>query len=161
MDAGTDRCIMTEVGLSMQEFQFGIEESPVTGERITEIMFGEAIHGTIILSLMLTFKETGEPGIIPTIGINQSIENLHTVMMEGRTVFVNMIRHILIKDMLEVTLRKEPHKEKLTKAPKLPDKGTLIKVLQLGMMLQAPKSIAQVKPLKVSIPKKQKERNKV
>jgi hypothetical protein len=114
---------------------------------------------------MLTFKETGETGIIATIGINRNIRNLGIVTMEGRTLVMKLIRLVLIKDIVKATLAKTLHREKLIKAPRLPDKRTLVEVLQLdkerlrhvGMVLQIPKSIPQVKPLKANIRKKNKE----
>jgi len=117
MDVGTDLSIMIEVGVSMEEFHFGIIEYHEIGEKITETIFGEVIHGITITYTIMTSKETGEAGIILTIGTNQSIENLHTVMMESRTVLVNIVRLMLIKDMVQIRLTKEPHRENLTKVP--------------------------------------------
>jgi hypothetical protein len=94
MDVGIDLFIMIQVGESMGEFQFGTGGYPIIGERIIETISGEAIHGTIIIYLIVTFKETGELGIMPTIGISQNIENSHTIMMEGHTPFVHAIRVI-------------------------------------------------------------------
>ena len=120
MDIGIGLFIMIQVGAFMEEFHFGIAGYLIIGERITETIFGEDTHGIIIIYLIVIFKETGGPGIIPTTGISQNIENLHTIMMEGHTPFVHMIRVTLIKDvvrltltrgMIEVSLTKVPHKE--------------------------------------------------
>jgi len=153
MDVGTDLFAMMQAGASMQGFRVGTAGYLMVGERITETIFGEAIRGTIIIYIMLIFRETGGPGIIPVIGIDRNIENLHITMMEGFTVGVNRIGVILIKDVVKVTLArglpvldrvklarglqvldrgtlaKVPHKEILTKVPQVLDRGTLTKAV--------------------------------
>jgi hypothetical protein len=82
MEANIDLFTMIAVGVFIQEFHFGITRYPILGERTTEPIFGEVIHGTIILYTIMISKETGGPGMTPTIGINQSTVRLHTIMME-------------------------------------------------------------------------------
>lgn len=62
----------------------------MVGERTTGFVFGEAIRGTTIISIIRFFRETGEPGIIRAIGIDHSTENLRTIMMEGLTEVVSL-----------------------------------------------------------------------
>jgi len=107
MDIGIDLSIMIQVGGAMEEFHFGMAGYLMIGGRITETISGEVIHGTIIIYLILIFKETGGPGIIPTIGISQNIENLRIIMMEGRMVldketFTKILR------VLKLTVQVEP-----------------------------------------------------
>ena len=193
MDAGTDLFVMMQVGASMQEFRVGTAGYLMVGERTTDSIFGEATHGTIIIYITVIFIETGGPGIIPAIGIDRNIENLHITVMEGFTVGVNRIGVVLIKDVAKVTLArglqvldrvtlpKVPHKEILTKVPRVPDRVTLPKVVphrglltkvvpqlgkdrleQVGTVQQVLTSIAQVKLLEVNILTRQKEgENKV
>jgi len=136
VDAGTDLFVMMQVGASMQEFRVGTAGYLVVGETIIGTIFGEAIHGTIIISLMPILIETGEPGIIPAIGIDRNIDNLHITMMEGCTVGVYRIGVVLIKieDEANVTLTKVRQvldRGALTKAPQGLDRLTLIKVQQV------------------------------
>lgn len=193
MDVGTDLFVMMQVGASMQEFRLGTAGYTLVGERIIDSIFGEAIHGAIIIYLMVILIETGGLGIIPAIGIDRNIENLHITVMEGFTVGVNRIGVVLIKDVAKVTLArglqvldrvtlpKVPHKEILTKVPRVPDRVTLPKVVphrglltkvvpqlgkdrleQVGTVQQVLTSIAQVKLLEVNILTRQKEgENKV
>ncbi len=72
MDAGIDLPTTIVVGLFIQEFPYGITGYRTVGERITEPIVGEAIHGTIIIYNIMISKETGGLGIAPTIGINQN-----------------------------------------------------------------------------------------
>lgn len=93
MDAGTDLSIMTEAGpIGLEEFRFGIAGYTPAGERITGLDSGVVIHGTIIISLITIFIQIGDNGIIPGIGINRSIENLHITMMERFTRRVIRVR---------------------------------------------------------------------
>ena len=119
-DIGIGLFIMIQVGASMEGFHFGIAGYLMIGGKITETIFGEGIHGIIIISPMLIFKEIGGPGIRRTIGISRNIGNLHTLMMEDRTVFVDLIRVILIRgavrrtltrDMIGVNSTRGPHKK--------------------------------------------------
>ena len=86
MGAGIDLFVTIWAGESMEEFHLGMPRYLMIGERITETIFGEVTHGTIIISARVIFKDTGELGIKPTIGIDRSIENLRTLMMENRIV---------------------------------------------------------------------------
>jgi hypothetical protein len=52
-DAGTDLFVMTEVGASGREFRFGTAGYTMVGGKTIGFILGEAIHGTIIISLML------------------------------------------------------------------------------------------------------------
>ena len=88
MDAGIDLSTMIAVGVFIQEFHFGMTGYPILGERTTEPIFGEVIHGTITIYAIMISKETGRLGITPTIGINQSTVSLHIITMEGRIVLL-------------------------------------------------------------------------
>jgi hypothetical protein len=165
MDVGIDLSIMIVVGLFMQGFHFGTTEYPEIGERIIETIFGEDIHGTTILYTIMIFGETGGLGIIPTIGISQSIENLHIIMMEDCMAVGKQKPEQLLREKLEqLEGLKLPHKEALGRVRQL-DKESLE---QGGILLQVLKYIlqrkllrAQVRPLRVNILKKQKKRNEV
>jgi hypothetical protein len=156
MAIGIDLSVMTQVGASIEEFQFGMVEYLVVGERIIQTICGEVIHGTTVLYITVIFKETGGPGITPIIGINQKIVSLHTAMMEDcmkvdKESLEQVDRRILTKvlQLDEVLFRKVPQlgKERLE---------------QVGMVPQVLKSIVQVKPLKVTILQQQKKkRNEV
>jgi hypothetical protein len=153
MDAGIGLSIMIVVGVSIKGFHFGTTEYLVIGEKITEAICGEVIHGITIIYIMVIFKETGEPGIIPTIGINQSTVSLRITMMEDCMVVGMGNLERALKESL-----KKVGKGNLEQALK----GSLKKV---GMVLQEPKytlraNTRKVKP-KANIPKKQKERNEV
>ena len=127
MDAGTDLFAMTEVGASMEEFRVGTAGYTLAGERTIDSIFGEAIHGTIIIYIMLTFIETGGPGIIPAIGINRKIDNLHITMMERSTLQVIRIG------------TKVPDKRMSTKAPQGLDKvGRRTKLQHKQMLTKLP-----------------------
>jgi len=82
MDAGIGLAIMIMAGVSIKGLHFGTREYLAIGEKIIETISGEVIHGIITLYIMVIFKETGEPGMIPAIGINQSTVSLRTTMME-------------------------------------------------------------------------------
>jgi hypothetical protein len=156
MDAGTDLSIMIVVGVFMGEFHFGTAGYLVIGEKIIETTFGEVIHGTIIIYIIVTFKETGESGMIPTIGIDQNIENLHIAMMEECTLV------ILIKDVEKVTLARGLRVLDRVRLPKVVLQLGKERLEQVGTVPQVPESIAQVKPLKVNILERQKgKRNEV
>jgi predicted house-cleaning noncanonical NTP pyrophosphatase (MazG superfamily) len=142
---GIDLCVMTQVGASLEEFQFGIMEYLVAGERIIETICGEVIHGTTVLYITVIFKETGEPGITPIIGISQKIVSLHIAMME---------------DCMKVDKERLEQEDRriLTKVPQLGKE----RLEQVGIVLQVLKSIAQVKPLRVTMLQQQKKkRNEV
>jgi hypothetical protein len=142
MVAGIGLSIMTEVGVSMQEFQFGIMGYPVVGEMIIETIFGEVIHGTIMIYTIVIFKRTGGPGIIPTIGIDRSIENLHiTTMGECMVVDKKLLKKV--SQVLKYTVQAKPLQVNILKA-KPPQANTL-----------------KVKPLRATIALEQKERNEV
>jgi hypothetical protein len=104
MGAGIDLSVMIQVGVSIKEFQFGITGYLVIGERTTETIFGGDIRGTIIISITVTSKETGELGIIPIIGIDRKIASLHITTM-GDCITKDAIGVALIKDMIEVALK--------------------------------------------------------
>jgi len=95
MVVGIDLSVMTQVGVSIEEFHLGIMEYPVDGEMIIETTFGEDIRGTIVIYITVISKETGEPGIIPIIGIDQNIASLHITTMED----------CITKDRIEVALK--------------------------------------------------------
>ena len=116
-DIGIGLFIMIPVGASTEEFHFGIAGYLMVGGRIIETIFGEGIHGIIIISPMPIFKEIGRPGIRRTIGIGRNIGNSHIIMMGGRTVFVDLIRVILIKDVVRFTLTRDRIEVSLTKIP--------------------------------------------
>ena len=116
-DIGIGLFIMIQVGASTEGFHFGIAGYLMIGGKITETIFGEGIHGIIIISPMLIFKEIGGPGIRRTIGIGRNIGNSHIIMMGGRTVFVDLIRVILIKDVVRFTLTRDRIEVSLTKIP--------------------------------------------
>ncbi|HUL23662.1 MAG TPA: hypothetical protein VLZ10_19560 [Thermodesulfobacteriota bacterium] len=101
----------------MEEFHFGIGGYLMIGGRITGTIFGEGIHGIIIISPMPIFRKIGGPGIRRTIGISRNIGNLHTIMTEGRTVFVGRIRVIVRKDVARCTLTRDRIEVSLTKVP--------------------------------------------
>lgn len=164
MDAGIDLSIMIVVGVSIKGFHFGTTEYLMIGEKITEPIFGEVTPGIIIIFTMVISKETGGLGITPTIGINQSTVSLHIVMMEGRIVLLKRNLEQAIQERLKKVELQLP-KESLKKIELQPDTGSQE---QVGILLQVLKHIlqrkllkAQVKPLKVNILKKQKERNEV
>ena len=161
MDAGIDLSTMIAVGVFIQEFHFGITRYPILGERTTEPIFGEVIHGTIILYTIMISKETGGPGMTPTIGINQSTVRLHTITMERLTVLVRRNLEQAIQERLK-RVQLQPLKENLEKV-----ETRLLKERseKWDMVLLEPKptlqtNLAQVKP-KEDIAKKRKERNEV
>ena len=154
MAIGIDLCITTQVGASMEEFQFGIGEYLLAGEKTIEIICGEGIHGTTVPFIMVIFKKTGEPGITPIIGIGQKIVSLHIPMMEDCMKVGKQSLGQASKGVLTRVL--QPKKVLFTKVPQV-DKE---RWEQAGMVLRAPKSIAQVKPLKAILQQK-KERNEV
>jgi hypothetical protein len=98
MVAGIGLSTMIEVGVSMEEFQYGIMGYPVVGEMIIETISGEDIRGTIVIYITETSKETGELGTIPAIGINQSIVSLHITTM-GECM-VDAIKEIVVKEIV-------------------------------------------------------------
>ena len=190
MDAGIDLCIMIVVGVSIKGSHFGTREYLVAGEKITEAISGEVIHGIIILYIMLISKETGEPGMIPTIGVNQSTVSLRITMMGDRMVVGKADPQQALKERwkkveLQLAKGKLPQalkerwkrvelqlaKGKLPQALKERSKRVELqlakgKLEQVGKALQEPKyklriDIPQVKPLKVNIPKERKDRNEV
>jgi len=170
MDAGIDLCIMIVVGVSIKGSHFGTREYLVAGEKITEAISGEVIHGIIILYIMLISKETGEPGMIPTIGVNQSTVSLRITMMGDRMVLGKGDPQQGLKERwkrvdLQLAKGKSPQalKERSKRVELQLAKG---KLEQVGKALQEPKyklriDIPQVKPLKVNIPKERKDRNEV
>ena len=167
MDAGTDLFVMMQVGASMQEFRVGTAGYLMVGERTTDSIFGEATHGTIIIYITVIFIETGGPGIIPAIGIDRNIENLHITMMVGFTVGVNRIGVVLIKDVVKVTLARGLQVLDRGTLTKVPHRGILTKVVpqlgkdrleQVATVLQVRTSIAQVKLIEANILTRQKER---
>lgn len=164
MAIGIDLSVMTLVGASLEEFQFGIMEYLVVGEMIIEIICGEVIHGTTVLYITVIFKETGEPGITPIIGINQKIVSLHIAMMEDCMKVDKESLAQALKERLEqvnkgvLTKVLQLKKALFTKVPQLGKE----RLEQVGMVLQVLKSMAQVKPPKVSILQQQKgKRNEV
>ncbi|MGZ6236934.1 MAG: hypothetical protein ACXWMJ_06400, partial [Syntrophales bacterium] len=106
-----------------EEFRVGTAGYTLAGERTIDSILGEAIHGTIIIYIMLTFIETGGPGIIPAIGTNRKIDNLHITMMERSTLQVIRIG------------TKVPDKRMSTKAPQGLDKVGRRTKLQHKQML--------------------------
>jgi hypothetical protein len=113
MDAGIDLAIMIMAGVSIKGFHFGTREYLVIGEKIIETISGEVIHGIIILSIMVIFKETGEPGMIPTIGINQSTVSLRITMMEDCMVVGKENLEQVLKESLEQALKERLDQTKL------------------------------------------------
>jgi hypothetical protein len=118
MAIGIALSVMTQVGASTEEFRFGIGEYLVVGERTIETIYGQVIHGTTVLYIMVIFKETGGPGITPIIGIDQKIVSLRTPMME---------------DCMKVD--KQSLKQALKESMEQVNKGVSIKVLQLKKLL--------------------------
>ena len=160
MDAGIDLSIMIVAGVSIKGFHFGTTEYLVIGEKIIETISGEVIHGIIIIYIMVIFKETGEPGIIPTIGINQSTVSLRITVMEDCMVVGKENLEQALKERLE-QIKLQLANENLEQA--LKEKLEQIKLQlanenleQVGKALQEPKytlrtNIPQVKPLKINI----------
>ncbi|MGZ3558878.1 MAG: hypothetical protein ACXWMS_07110, partial [Syntrophales bacterium] len=110
-------------------------------------ILGEVIPGTIIIYIMLTFIETGGPGIIPAIGTNRKIDNLHITMMERSTQQVIRIgTKVPDKRMstkapqgLDRLKRTEiQHRQTSTKALQLPDKVTRLR--HKGLLTKAPQT---------------------
>ena len=156
MAIGIALSVMTQVGAFMEEFQFGIMEYLGDGEKIIETIYGEVIHGTTVLYIMVIFKETGGPGMTPIIGIDQKIVSLHTPMMEG---CMKVDKQSLEQALKGVTIKVLQLKKLLfIKVPQLRKK----RLEQVGMVLRVVKFIAQVKPQKVTILQQKKEkRNEV
>ena len=112
MDVGIGLSIMIQAGVSIEEFHPGTAEYLMIGERITETMFGEVIHGTITRYTIVIFKGTGGPGMRPAIGIDRSIENLHTPMMENR-IAVDKETLTRVPQALKCTVQAGPLKAEL------------------------------------------------
>ncbi|MGZ6224016.1 MAG: hypothetical protein ACXWMH_00705 [Syntrophales bacterium] len=146
VDAGTDLFVMMQAGASMEEFRVGTAGYTLAGERTIDSIFGEAIHGTIIIYIMLTFIETGGPGIIPAIGTNRKIDNLHITMMERSTLQVIRIGTKVLDKQMSTKPPQGPdkvgrrtklqHKQMLTKL--LPDKVTRLR--HKGLLTKAPQT---------------------
>ena len=160
MAIGIALSVMTQGGASMEEFQFGIMEYLVVGEKIIETIYGEGIRGTTVLYIMVIFKETGGPGITPIIGTDQKIVSLHTPMMEGcMKVDKQSLEQALKENMKQankgvLTKVLQPKKVLIIKVPQLRKK----RLGQVGIVLRVVKSIAQGKPLKATILPKKKEK---
>ena len=161
MAIGIGLSITIQVGVSTEEYRFGIGEYLVVGERTIEIIRGEGIRGTTVPYIMVIFKKTGEPGITPIIGIGQKIVSLHIPMMEDcMKVGKQSLGQTLKESMQQVNKRVltrvvQLKKVLFTKVPQLRKK----RLEQVDMVLRVVKSIAQVKPIKVTILPKKKEKS--
>ena len=144
MGVGIDLLVTIRAGESMEEFHLGMARYLMIGERITETIFGEVTHGTIIISARVICKDTGELGIKPTIGIDRSIENLRTLMMENRIV-VGKESSTKVPRALKHTVQARRPKVKPRRGNILGDK--------------APQVNLRGKPIKANLPHEQKRRN--
>ena len=164
MAIGIDLSITTQVGASSEGFRVGIEEYLLAGEKIIETICGEVIHGTTVVYIMVIFKETGGPGIIPIIGIDQKIVSLHIPMMEDCTkVDKQRLEQALKESMEQVNKGVSIEVLQLKKLLfiKVPQLGKE-RLEQVGMVLRVVKSIAQAKQLRATILQQRKEkRNEV